>query len=93
MVGTNLQYRYESKDVFRRHEVSISTQLLTLPDRSDYIVVFDHNQWVGIVHYHEQLTCSKQRAWFEEFISLDKVICMFLSGIFNGESMKKENTP
>jgi hypothetical protein len=74
------------KKLFLRHEVSIM-RLLTLPDRSDYIAVFDHNNQhpVSIAHYHEQFACSKQRAWFEEFRSPDKVICMFASDVFNGE--------
>jgi len=36
-------------------------------------------------HYHDQFTCMKQRKWFEDFRSSDKVICMFTSGVFNGE--------
>ena len=36
-------------------------------------------------HYHDQFTCMKQRKWFEDLRSSDKVICVFTSGVFNGE--------
>ena len=36
-------------------------------------------------HYHDQFTSMKQRKWFEDLRSSDKVICMFTSGVFNGE--------
>ena len=36
-------------------------------------------------HYSDQFTCVKQRKWFEGLKSSDKVICMFTSGVFNGE--------
>jgi hypothetical protein len=72
--------------LFLRHEVSIM-RLLTLPDRSDYIAVFDHNNQhpFSIVHYHEQFVEANEMTWFEEFRSPDKVICLFTFGVFNGE--------
>jgi RNA recognition motif-containing protein len=38
-----------------------------------------------LTHYYDQFTCMKQRKWFEDLRSSDKVICMFTSGVFNGE--------
>jgi len=90
------------KKLFLRHEVSILSRLLTLPDRSDYIAVFvcpalllfDQNQLkqsISIVHYHDELTCLTERKWFEEFRSPDKVICLFTSSVFNGEFDEEGN--
>jgi hypothetical protein len=76
------------KKLFLRHEVALSSQLLTYPDRSDYIAVFNtSNQQrpISFRHYYDQFTCMKQRKWFEDFRSLDKVICLFISDVFNGE--------
>jgi len=82
------------KKLFLRHEVSISSQLLTLPDRSDYIALFDtSNQQrpISFRHYYDQFTCVKQRKWFEDFRSPDKVICLFISDVFNGEINEEGN--
>ena len=76
------------KKLFLRYEAVLSRQLLTFPDRSHHIVVFNlsnKQHTLGVVHYHDRFTCSKQRAWFEEFTSPDKVICLFISDVFNGE--------
>ena len=81
--------------LFLRHEVSILSRLFTLPDRSDYIAVFDisnkQQQPISIVHYHDELTCLTERKWFEEFRSPGKVICMFTSCVFNGEFDEEGN--
>ena len=76
------------KKLFLRHEVALFSQLFTYPDRSDYIVVFDlstKQQPVSFVHYNVQCTCSTQRKWFEDFRSPEKVICLFMSDVLNGE--------
>ena len=76
------------KKLFLRHQVSIFSQLLNYQDQSDYIAVFDLSnspRSISFIHYHDQFTCSKQRKWFEDFRSPDKVICMFTSHVFNGE--------
>jgi hypothetical protein len=75
------------KKLFLRHEGSIF-QFLSFPVQSDHIVLFNlsnKQQPIGLIHYHDQFTCSKQRAWFEDFRSSDKIICVFASGVFNGE--------
>jgi hypothetical protein len=36
-------------------------------------------------HYYDQFTCVKQRKWFEDLRSSDKIVCLFTSGVFNGE--------
>ena len=82
------------KKLFLRHEVSISSQLLTLPDRSDYIAVFDlsnEQEPIIIEHYYDRFTCVKQRKWFEDFRSPDKVVCLFTSQVFNGELDEEGN--
>jgi tetratricopeptide (TPR) repeat protein len=76
------------KKLFLQHEVALFSQLLTYPDRSDYIVVFDlstKQQPFIFVHYSVQCTCSTQRKWFEDFRSLEKVVCLFMSDVLNGE--------
>jgi hypothetical protein len=76
------------KKLFLRHKSSLFSQLLNYPDRSDYIAVFDlsnKQKPITVEHYHDQFKCSKQRKWFEEFRSSDKVVCMFTSQIVNGE--------
>ena len=76
------------KKLFLQHEVALFSQLLTYPDRSDYIVVFDlstKQQPFIFVHYSVQCTCSTQRNWFEDFRSLEKVVCLFMSDVLNGE--------
>jgi hypothetical protein len=83
------------KKLFLRHEVALSTsQLLNYQDQSDYIPVFDtSNQQrpISFRHYHDQFTCVKQRKWFEDFRSPDKVICLFISDVFNGEINEEGN--
>jgi len=74
--------------LFLRHEVSISTRLLTLPDRSDYIVVFDHNQWIGIVHYAR----SKGRGLKSLYHRTKSYACSYLAFLMVNSMMKKENT-
>jgi len=76
------------KMLFLRHEVSISTRLLTLPDRSDYIVVFDHNQWIGIVHYAR----SKGRGLKSLYHRTKSYACSYLAFLMVNSMMKKENT-
>ena len=74
--------------LFLKHEDALSRQLLTYSDRSDYIAVFDLSnspRSISFVHYHDQFTCLKQRKWFEDFRSPDKVVCLFMSHVFNGE--------
>jgi len=76
------------KKLFLRHEVALFSQLFTYPDRSDYIVVLDlstKQEPVSFVHYNVQCTCSTQRKWFEDFRSPEKVICLFMSDVLNGE--------
>jgi hypothetical protein len=80
--------------LFLRHEDALSRQLLTYSDQSDYIAVFDLSnspRSISFVHYHDQFTCSKQRKWFEDFRSPDKVICLFISYVFNGEINEEGN--
>jgi hypothetical protein len=82
------------KQLFLRHEVALSTQLLNYQDQSDYIAVFDtSNQQrpISFRHYYDQFTCVKQRKWFEDFRSPDKVICLFISYVFNGEINEEGN--
>jgi hypothetical protein len=82
------------KQLFLRHKVSISSQLLTSPDQSDYIAVFNlSNEQEPIIvhHYHDEFTCSKQRAWFEQLRSPGKVICMYTSQVLNGELDEEGN--
>jgi len=80
------------KKLFLRHEVELSSQLLTYVDRSDYIAVFDlsnKQEPISVVHYHDQFTCNcckqNSRKWFEDFRSPDKIICLFVSHVLNGE--------
>ena len=68
---------------FLRHEVSISTRLLTLRDRSDYIVVFDHNQWIGIV---------QGRGLKSLYHRTKSYACSYLAFLMVNSMMKKENT-
>jgi hypothetical protein len=76
------------KKLFLRHKSSLFSQLLNYPDRSDYIAVFDlsnKQKSITVEHYYDQFKCSKQRKWFEDFRSSDKVVCLFTSQIVNGE--------
>jgi hypothetical protein len=82
------------KKLFLRHEVALSTQLLTYPDRSDYIAVFDlsnEQEPIIIEHYHDRFFYSKQRKWFEDFRSREKVVCLFTSQVLNGELDEEGN--
>ena len=79
--------------LFLRHEDKLSTQLLTYQDRIDYIARFNLSLFlrpISFVHYHDHFTCPRQRKWFEDFRSLDRVLCMFTSDVFNGELDKDE---
>jgi tetratricopeptide (TPR) repeat protein len=82
------------RKMFLRHEDALSRQLLTYPDRSDYIAVFDlsnKQKPISFVHYDVVFICPKQRKWFEDFRSPDKVVCMFTSHVFNGELDEEGN--
>ena len=79
--------------LFLRHEDKLSTQLLTYQDRIDYIARFNLSLFlrpISFVHYHDHFTCPRQRKWFEDFRSPDRVLCMFTSDVFNGELDKDE---
>ena len=75
------------KKLFLRHKSSLFSQLLNYPDQSDYIAVFvlSDKQKSIIVHYHDQWKCSKRRKWFEDVRLPGKLICVFMSQVFNGE--------
>jgi hypothetical protein len=82
------------RKMFLRHEDALSRQLLTYPDRSDYISVFNlSNQQrpISFVHFDVLFTCPKQRKWFEDFRSSDKVVCQFTSYVLNGELDEEGN--
>jgi hypothetical protein len=68
------------KKLFLMHKSSLFSQLMNLPDRSDYIVLFDlsdEEEPIIVEHYHDQFTCPTQRKWFEDFRSSGKVVCKF----------------
>jgi hypothetical protein len=73
------------KKLFFRQDDRIWNQLMTYSDRLDYVVVFNLAQPIAFEHYRNQFTCSKQRKWFEEFRSLDKLVCVYMSRVLNGE--------
>ena len=82
------------RKMFLRHEDALSRQLSTYPDRSDYIAVFDLSdklRSISFVHYDVVFTCPKQRKWFEDFRSPDKVVCLFTSHVLNGELDEEGN--
>jgi hypothetical protein len=76
------------KKLFLVHKVSLFSQLVCCSDKCDCVAVFDlSNKQRSIIveHYHVVFACPKQRKWFEDVRSPGKVICVFVSQIFNGE--------
>jgi hypothetical protein len=76
------------KKLFLQHKSALFSQLLNYQDRSDYIAVFDlSNKQKPIIveHYHVVYACPKQRKWFEDVRLPGKLICVFMSQVFNDE--------
>jgi hypothetical protein len=82
------------KKLFLMHKVSLFSQLVCCSDQSDCVAVFDlSNKQRSIIveHYHVVFACPKQRKWFEDVRSPGKIICVFVSQVFNGEFDEEGN--